>query len=167
MQRTQLIWFPQTEMKNTPEWRQPGPYDCLGRCKTQSWVLIPVFNTQMLTNKLMLQSLLLFICLLAFCLPDPCLLVKLDNVFPPFPFYCDYFLFNLQNTQFLVNNIFNSTILSLETILEFYDQLKTVSKRLNLGQTSFKLSASKSGSIIWETVPLGLECLPHNKFKKE
>ena len=33
----------------------------------------------------------------------------------------------------------------------------------NLGKMSFKFSAPK----IWETVPLGLKCLPHHKFKKE
>ena len=33
----------------------------------------------------------------------------------------------------------------------------------NLGKMSFKFSAPK----IWETVALGLKCLPHHKFKKE
>ena len=33
----------------------------------------------------------------------------------------------------------------------------------NLGNMSFKFSASK----IWETVPLGLKCLPYHKFKKK
>ena len=33
----------------------------------------------------------------------------------------------------------------------------------NLGKTSFKFSAPK----VWETVPLGLKCLPYHKFKKE
>ena len=33
----------------------------------------------------------------------------------------------------------------------------------NLGKMSFKFSAPK----IWETVPFGLKCLPHHKFKKK
>ena len=33
----------------------------------------------------------------------------------------------------------------------------------NLGKMSIKFSAPK----IWETVPLGLKCLPYHKFEKE